>query len=86
MAEERNNSGTLGKNPRKEKENHPGYTGKCMIDGKQFWISAWVKEANSGHKFFSLAFKPRESKSIAASSDAPSDAPPHPESDESVPF
>ena len=56
---ETNLRGTLGKNERREKDTHPEYTGKCEIDGKMFWISAWVKEGQ-GRKFFSLAFKPHE--------------------------
>jgi hypothetical protein len=59
--EKRDNSGTLGKNDRREKDTHPTHAGKCVIEGKEFWISAWVKEGPSG-KFFSLAFKPKEVK------------------------
>jgi hypothetical protein len=54
-----NMRGTLGKNERREKDTHPEYTGKCEIDGKMYWISAWVKEGQ-GRKFFSLAFKPQD--------------------------
>lgn len=53
------NSGTLGKNQRREKDSHPTHSGQCTIDGKAFWISAWVKEVRDGSKFFSLAFKPK---------------------------
>jgi hypothetical protein len=55
----RDNSGTLGKNKRKESETHPEYTGQCLIDGVAYWISAWVKESEHG-KFFSLSFRPKE--------------------------
>ena len=80
MAEERNNSGLLAKNERKTQDNHPGYTGRCVIDGKPYWISAWLKDGQRG-KFFSLAFKPREPL-------APKEAPsPAAEQDDSeVPF
>ena len=80
MAEERNNSGTLGKNERKTQDNHPGYTGKCLIDGKPYWISGWVKDAGRG-KFFSLAFKPREPLEPI-----PQAASPELEQDNDVPF
>lgn len=59
---DRDNSGTLGKNQRREKDSHPTHSGQCVVDGKAFWISAWVKEGKDGSKFFSLAFKPKEAK------------------------
>ena len=59
MAFDRENSGALYKNTRKEKETHPTMTGKCAISGKQYWMNAWVKEGPEG-KFISIAFKPVE--------------------------
>lgn len=58
---EYDNSGALFKNTRKEKETHSDYNGSVTIEGKQYWISAWVKEGQKG-KFFSLSFKPKEAK------------------------
>lgn len=54
--EMRNNNGTLSRNQNKKKESHPDHRGKAMIDGKKYWISAWVKENQYG-KYFSLAFE-----------------------------
>lgn len=59
--EPRNNSGSLWRNDRKEKPTHPDHSGQVMVDGKEYWISAWVKESG-GKKFFSLAFKPKGEK------------------------
>jgi hypothetical protein len=59
--ETRDLTGTHFKNDRKEKDSHPGYTGTAIINGEEFWISAWVKEGSKG-KFFSLAFKPKEQR------------------------
>lgn len=58
MSEQRNNSGTLGKNQRRSKDSHPTHTGSCVVDGKAYWISAWVKDGRDG-KFFSIAFQPK---------------------------
>lgn len=55
------NSGTLGKNERREKETHPTHTGKCLIEGKEYYVNAWVKEGPTG-KFFSLSFKAKEAR------------------------
>lgn len=57
MAYDQTNSGTLGVNRRKEKDTHPGYTGKLNVEGVDYYLSAWVKEGKDG-KFFSLSVKP----------------------------
>lgn len=59
--EKRDNSGTLFTNGRKEKDSHPDFTGTAMIDGKEYYISAWTKSGQKG-AFYSLAFKPKEAK------------------------
>jgi hypothetical protein len=79
MREQRDNSGTLGKNERREKDTHPTHTGKCVIEGKEYWVSAWVKEGPTG-KFFSLAFKPKEARQEQRQ------AAPAEEFDDSIPF
>jgi hypothetical protein len=53
-------SGSLFKNQKKEKDTHPNATGSCLIDGVEFWVSAWTKEDKNGNKWQSLAFKPKE--------------------------
>jgi hypothetical protein len=58
--EQRDNSGSLFKNQKKDKDTHPDYTGNGMIDGKGFWFSAWIKKDRNGNTFMSLSFKPKE--------------------------
>lgn len=62
----RDNSGTLGRNLRKEKDSHPTHSGRCVVAGVEYWISAWVKDGQDGSKFFSLSFRPREEQSRPA--------------------
>jgi hypothetical protein len=57
----RDNSGSISKNTRKEKETHPDLKGKCVIGGKEYWISGWKKTNDSG-PWVSLAFEPKEAK------------------------
>jgi hypothetical protein len=51
--------GSLFKNDRKEKDNHPGMTGSAMIGGVEYWVSSWKKDGSKG-PWLSLAFKPKE--------------------------
>ena len=57
--EQRNNSGVLFVNDKKENERAPQYKGNINVDGKDYWISAWIKEGKSG-KFMGLAVAPKE--------------------------
>jgi hypothetical protein len=57
--EQRDNSGVLFSNDKREKESHPNYKGNIMVDGKSYWISGWIKEGKNG-KFMGLAVSPKE--------------------------
>lgn len=57
--EQRDNSGTMFVNDRKEKDTHPDRTGTAMIDGVMYYVSGWIKQGNKG-PFLSLAFKRKE--------------------------
>jgi uncharacterized protein (DUF736 family) len=59
--EHKENSGSLFRNERKEKETHPDYKGTCLLNGVKMEIAAWIKESSTGSKFMSLRFEePRE--------------------------
>jgi hypothetical protein len=60
--EQRDNSGSLFKNEKKEQENHPDYNGTCMVDGEMYYMNAWLKKSQSGKTFMSFAFKPKEER------------------------
>ena len=57
--EKRDNSGVLFVNDKKENERAPQYKGNINVDGKDYWLSAWIKEGKSG-KFMGLAVAPKE--------------------------
>jgi hypothetical protein len=72
--EQKDNSGSLFKNDRKEKETHPDAKGSALIDGVAYWMSAWTKQDKNGNRYQSFSFqrkdqpaasKPAARKSVA---------------------
>lgn len=59
--EQKDNTGVLFPNDRKESDRHPDYTGRMLVNGVEYWVSAWTKQGRSGD-FFSLAIKPKEAR------------------------
>lgn len=94
MAYDNELTGIISKNERQRNERDPSHTGQCTIDGREYWISAWIHEGKSGSKmagkkFFSLAFKPKNAApaSPPANTPAPQKPAAAPENlDEDVPF
>lgn len=57
--EQKDMSGTLFVNDRKDKDTHPDRTGTALIDGVEYWVSGWLKQGKKG-PFLSMSFKRRE--------------------------
>ncbi len=55
------NSGALFKNDKQGNEKRPDYNGSINVDGRDYWISAWLKEGQKG-KFMSLSVKPKDAQ------------------------
>lgn len=73
MAYDNTNRGALFKNDKKERDTQPDYTGSLNVDGVEFFLDAWLKEAQSGRKFMSVSVKRKEKQAAppAPSREAP---------------
>src|SRR5262245_38217902 len=58
---DREMTGSLSKNTRKEKPSHADYNGSIMIEGRKYWLNGWVKDGDKG-KFLSLSVRPAEER------------------------
>jgi uncharacterized protein (DUF736 family) len=63
--EQKDNSGSLFKNTRKEKDTHPDYTGSALVNGVPMWLSAWIKRDKNGNAYMSCSFKPKDENAMA---------------------
>ena len=54
------------KNRKKEKENHPDYTGKAQINGETWYVSFWIKQKDGGDAFFSGQIQQKKEQSSNA--------------------
>lgn len=90
MTQQRDNSGILFRNDRKETERHPDYTGSATINGVELRLSAWIKTSAKGTKFMSLAFsEPRgdaREKPAQSTDAAPKSAGGGKDLDDDIPF
>lgn len=51
----------LFKNSKKTNEKQPEYKGSGKTpDGKECWISAWVRKTKNGQEFFSISVQKKE--------------------------
>lgn len=63
----RENSGALFRNDRREKETHPQMKGSINVEGREYWLSAWTKKNEDGSfKLISLSVKPKEERNQQA--------------------
>lgn len=55
-------TGSMFKNQKKLTDQHPNMTGSALIDGVEYWLSAWTKTDKNGNKWQSMSFTKKESK------------------------
>ena len=83
--EQKDNSGSLFINDRKDQDKHPDRTGNAIIGGVEYRVSGWIKDGAKG-KWLSLAFTPKDA---ARTNDKARQEParqPAPDLDDEIPF
>lgn len=59
--EQKDNSGSLFKNDRKESDTHPDYKGSALLNGVEHWVDAWINEKRDGSgKYLAFKVRPKE--------------------------
>lgn len=58
--EQKDNTGSIFRNEKKEKDTHPDGTGSALIDGVEYWVSSWNAVSKSGIQYRNLAFKRKD--------------------------
>lgn len=53
------NRGVLFKNDRKTSDKHPDYKGNANLDGRDYWVSAWIKKGPKG-TFMSMSYEAKD--------------------------
>lgn len=56
----KDNNGVLFKNDQKQGDNHPDYKGSAMVDGSDYWLSAWINVSKNGQKYMSIKLNPKD--------------------------
>jgi hypothetical protein len=64
--------GSIWKNPKKEKDTHPDFTGTLNVGGVEYWVSAWKRKEGAPPKAPALTFqvKPKDEQKAAANTTA----------------
>jgi len=60
------NRGSIWKNDKRETDKHPHLTGTLNVQGKDFWVSAWVKEKDANPKApeLTMSIKPKDDSKV----------------------
>ena len=84
--EQKDNSGSLFKNERREKETHAHARGSALIDGVEYFVDAWTNTDKNGNKYQSLKFKRKDKQPAQAGGGWQASEPEPFDDDPSVPF
>jgi hypothetical protein len=82
--EQRDNSGSIWINDRKEQDTQPDRTGSAKIGGANYWVNGFLRKTNDGRPYLALSFRLKEPK-VATPAESER-KPPADDFDDAVPF
>ena len=62
----KDNDGVLFANRDRKSDRHPNAKGDALIDGVEYWVSAWTNTSKAGAKYQSLKFTRKETRGDAS--------------------
>jgi uncharacterized protein (DUF736 family) len=65
------NRGVLFKNKDKQSDRHADYRGNLNVDGKEFWLDAWITKSKAGETFMRVSVKPKMAREHQGANDNP---------------
>ena len=69
--EQKNNSGAIFRNEKKDKPSAPDYSGSITIEGKKFALSGWINTSKDGKNYLRLLVMPTGENVTAKTNDLP---------------
>ena len=60
--EQKDNSGTMFKNDKKEQDTHADYNGSIKVAGVEYWLNCWVNKPEGKKPYLSVSVKPKEQR------------------------
>ena len=69
--EQKNNSGAIFRNEKKDKTTAPDYTGSITIEGKKFAVSGWINTSKDGKNYLRLLVMPAQAKEWTGTAEMP---------------
>jgi hypothetical protein len=64
--EQKDFSGSIFVNDRKDQDTHPDRTGSAKIGGMDYFVNGWLRKTKDDKPYLSLSFKPKQDKPPAS--------------------
>lgn len=86
MAFDNTNRGALFKADKEGNEHRPDYSGNLNVDGKEFFIDAWLKKSKAGSTYMSLSVKPKLARHQSGTKNPPAQTQERSDNDDLIPW